>query len=248
MAILWEETRDGVRYEVRSAGASRRLYTDGVFHSSFNPQQPVTGGVWDLLTLSAFLVPEEKLRRVLLLGVGGGTVIRQLHGLFPDVHVTGVDLNAAHLDIARRFFEVGDRNVDLHCADAVRWLERNRERYDLVIDDLFGGAGGEPDRAVKLTTRWCQRLMRHLEPHGVLAVNCVSPAELSRAALVTESEFQAALPTRFRLRTARDENAVGLFARSVIEPDELRHRLLAVPGWNPNHRSTRLKYTLRRLG
>ena len=45
MAILWQKIIKNTQYEVRSAGQTRRLYTDGVFHSQFNPQRAITGGV-----------------------------------------------------------------------------------------------------------------------------------------------------------------------------------------------------------
>src|SRR5690606_1943682 len=78
MALIWSKRHGNVKYEVRSAGNTRRLYSNGVFHSSYNPSRAITGGVWDLLMMPAFLYPPGAIRRVLLLGVGGGTVIRQL--------------------------------------------------------------------------------------------------------------------------------------------------------------------------
>ena len=76
MALLWSEQDGDSRYEVRSAGNTRRLYTNGVFHSQYNPNNPVTGSVWDLLLLPAFFLPPGRPRRVLVLGVGGGENIR----------------------------------------------------------------------------------------------------------------------------------------------------------------------------
>ena len=51
MAVLFEKVANGRVYQVRSAGNSRRLYTDGVFHSQYNPNHIITGSVWDLLFL-----------------------------------------------------------------------------------------------------------------------------------------------------------------------------------------------------
>ncbi|WP_455217906.1 hypothetical protein, partial [Kaarinaea lacus] len=79
MAIVWHKKISGTCYEVRKAGNSIRLYTDGVFHSQYNPHRPVTGSVWDLLMLPAFFTNIDKISRVLVLGVGGGSVIQLLH-------------------------------------------------------------------------------------------------------------------------------------------------------------------------
>ena len=56
MSIVWEQVQGGTRYQVRRAGGSLRLYTNGVLHSQYNAARPLTGSVWDLLTVPAFLL------------------------------------------------------------------------------------------------------------------------------------------------------------------------------------------------
>ena len=107
MAILWQKQQAGVLYEVRIAGNSRRLYTDGVFHSQYNPNTPVTGSVWDLLMLPAFFYPPNTIKRILVLGVGGGTIIQLLKRFVNPETITGVELNPVHLYVAKRFFKLG---------------------------------------------------------------------------------------------------------------------------------------------
>ena len=73
MALIWETEQDGVRYEVRRAGQTLRLYANGVQHSEFHPKRLLTGSVWDLLWLPALLHEPARFRRVLVLGLGGGS-------------------------------------------------------------------------------------------------------------------------------------------------------------------------------
>src|SRR5690606_38618268 len=156
MALIWSKRHGNVNYEVRSAGNTRRLYSNGVFHSSYNPSRAITGGVWDLLMMPAFLYPPGAIRRVLLLGVGGGTVIRQLQAFVRPREIVAVDLDPVHLDVARRFFGVRGEDARLVHADAREWLDADDSRYDLVIDDLFGERDGEPVRAVTADAAWCR--------------------------------------------------------------------------------------------
>ena len=79
MSILWQKTAGQDRYEVRSAGRSLRLYRNGVLHTQYNPSRPIGGNLWDLLLDPAFFRSPEAIRRVLVLGVGGGAVIRLLN-------------------------------------------------------------------------------------------------------------------------------------------------------------------------
>ena len=76
MAIIWQKkVRDNL-YEVRSAGKSRRLYKNGVCHSQYNPGSIMTGSIWDLLLLPACYQTGVNYKKILVLGVGGGAVIR----------------------------------------------------------------------------------------------------------------------------------------------------------------------------
>ena len=151
MAILFEQTRNGRCYQVRSAGRTRRLYTDGVFHSQYNPGHGVTGSVWDLLFLPSQFYEPGQLKRVLVLGVGGGAVIHMLNRYVAPDAIVGVELSELHLQLARRYFGLDYANVQLLQADAVRWmLEYEGPPFDLIIDDLYFEEGGEPQRPVQL--------------------------------------------------------------------------------------------------
>jgi len=248
MALLWQRTVGDTRYEVRSAGRTRRLYSNGVFHSQFNPRRPLTGNLWDLLFLPAFFREPGSIRRVLVLGVGGGAVIRQLrHFVQPD-HIVGVDIDAVHLSVARRFFGVRGADVELVRADASRWLAAWRgPGFDMIIDDLFGGSDGEPQRAVPLDGGWARTLLRHLRPQGMLVANFISTAELKRCALCRTPSLRRRVPAVFSLKTPQNENSVGVFLRFAATSGDLRRRLAATPGLRPAAGGSRLRYQIRRI-
>ena len=104
MAVVWQQKKQSVLYQVRSAGKTLRLYTDGVLHSQYNPTQPVTGHAWDWLMLPAFFYPEDSIKRVLVLGVGGGTVIHQLNHFIQPDEIVGVEMSKTHFSVGKRFF------------------------------------------------------------------------------------------------------------------------------------------------
>lgn len=247
LALLWYKQNGDTRYEVRTAGNSLRLYTNGVFHSQYNPLQPVSGSLWDLLMLPAFFAPQT-VRRVLLLGVGGGAVIRQLnHFLSPEVLV-GIELNPVHLDVARDYFGVAAANVTLHEADALRWVRQyHGPPFDLIIDDLYGDAGGEPQRAVAADGRWFRQLDKLLAPGGTLVFNFVSAAELKACAWFQDAPLRERYTAAFRLTAPQYQNAVGVFLRRPATTGQLREQLAAYPALDPSRRSCRLKYRIRTL-
>ncbi|RMG29137.1 MAG: methyltransferase domain-containing protein [Gammaproteobacteria bacterium] len=245
MALLWSLTRDGVHYEVRGAGRTRRLYTDGVFHSQYHPQRPVTGGVWDLLFLPVFMLPDPRRARCLVLGVGGGAVLRLLARHAGTPALTGVELDPVHLQVARRFF--GVEAARLVRADARDYVRTARPgRWDLVVDDLFAGHAGDPVRSVRADAGWCRALARLLGPEGVLVMNFGSEAELHACGCIQAPALQRRFPSAFRLTLPGYENAVGVFCRRSLTPRRLRARLAAVPSLRLGRRGG-LHYRIRTL-
>lgn len=247
MALIWYRQEGDTRYEVRSAGRTRRLYTNGVFHSQYNPDRPVTGSVWDLLMLPAFFDP-ARMRRVLVLGVGGGAVLRQLNHFLAPEAIVGVELNPIHLEVAREHFGVEAENVTLHQADALHWIRRYRgPRFDLIIEDLFSDAGGDPQRVVAADAAWMRRLIKRLTPNGALVINFGSEEELKGAAWFESAALRETFPAAFRLTTPLYENVIGAFLRRPVETAVLRRNLACWPELDPAKRGCRLNYSLRRL-
>ncbi len=236
MAILWQKIIGTTRYEVRSAGATRRLYENGILHTQYNPNKVLTGSVWDLLSLPAFFFDTPP-RRVLVLGVGGGAVIRQLQHFFPDIHIDAIELNPLHIQLGKKYFGLGGKQLHLHLDDAVRWLhEYEGERFDLIIDDLFAEVAGEPQRAVALDAKWFKTLLERLSPRGALVANCADAGELRACAWYTHKGVRKPVKSAFRLMHPRCENAVGVFLKFEARSEGLRQRLVMPP-----------QYSIRRL-
>ncbi|WP_334078998.1 spermidine synthase [Microbulbifer sp. M83] len=249
MALVWERHLEGNHYQVRSHGASVRLYTNGVFHSQWNPRDPLKGSLWELLLLPAFFRDARQLRSVLVLGVGGGAVIRLLQRFVGPERIVGVDLDPVHLDVARNYFGAGSGTgqIELVCADAREFMADTTSRasqYDLVIDDLFGHIDGEARRTVPVDPAWCHRLLGSLSPAGVLVGNFGSRREMLASGWrspgirrVLQGSWSAELPGY--------ENCVLAVSRAPLSRAELVAR--APAAINPASASNRLHCKLGRL-
>ena len=230
MAVLWTRRVNGVHYEVRGAGRTRRLYTNGVCHSEFNPAKVVTGSVWDLLFIPAFFHARSAIRRVLVLGVGGGATLLQLQHLLGPDRIVGVDSDPVHLEIAARFFGAQSGGISLKRGDARGWLERYRGApFDLIIEDLFIDQGREPVRPVRVDRDWGRLLLRHLSEDGTLVVNFASSQELRGCALNTDRTLASGLAAAFQLTTVYLDNAIGAFLRRPATSAALRSNLRSHP-------------------
>jgi len=248
MSLIWSKKVSGVQYEVRSAGSSMRLYTDGVFHSQYNPKQKLTGHVWDLLMIPAFFYPKNTIKRVLVLGVGGGAAIHMLRYFISPDEILGVELNPVHLSVARRFFNLKHKSIKLIEADAITWLENYRgEKFDMIIDDLFTEQDGEPVSVVNANGKWFSCMLKHLSESGVIVRNFVSRDELLDSAGINTQYISKKFRSVFQLSNNLNENFVGVYSRADLNSRQLRKNLIETPKLNPSLKTSRLKYKIRKL-
>ena len=241
MALVWEKRVGGCHYQVRSHGASVRLFSNGVFHSQWNPRDPLKGSLWELLLVPAFFRPPAQVRSVLLLGVGGGALIRLLQRFVRPQRIVGVDLDPVHLQVARRHF--GVRDATLVCADARDYVASlqipgKKESFDLVIDDLFGHVGGEARRAVPADSAWCRNLLDLVADTGVLVANFGDRREFLASGW-RAPELRSELKGGWTASLPTYENCIFTASRSALSMETLQRE--APAAINPQNPSRRLK-------
>lgn len=223
MTLLWEHSDQSTHYSVRSAGESVRLYTNGVFHTQFNPRRPFSGGVWDCLSLPSIYRCASKQKRALVLGLGGGAVVRQLHLLLPDVHITAIEIDAVHIQIARRWFGITDSMATVIESDAVDWLESYEGLgFDYIVDDLFGHLDKEVKRARQLDKKWLGHLSRNLNSEGTLVCNCDSMRELTSS---LASYRGLGFVDAHSWQQPNYDNAIGVFLKEPVGSRAWLHNL-----------------------
>ncbi|MFA7444768.1 MAG: methyltransferase domain-containing protein [Flavobacteriaceae bacterium] len=80
-----------------------------------------------------------KMEHILVLGVAGGSVIKTLtEEIGFKGKVTGVEIDKNIIEIANRFFRLDQiENLNLIIDDAFEFVLKTREKYDLIIIDIF---------------------------------------------------------------------------------------------------------------
>lgn len=247
MAVIFSRQHNGHLYEVRSAGKTRRLYTDGVFHSQYHPDHAVTGSVWDLLFLPSLLAEPGVIKRVLVLGVGGGAVIHMLNRFVQPDLIVGVELSQIHLQIARQHFDLRYRNLELVHADAIDWLINYAgEPFDLIIDDLYFEDDGQPTRAIAADASWLDILMEHLSDDGMLVLNFVSQQEWRKSAYFSEDFVRERFATALRFTTPTCHNVVAALLPGQATVAQLRQRMQTFAELDERKSTCRLRYRVSR--
>lgn len=176
MAVIYSKQTQDTLYQVRTAGNSIRLYSNGVLHSQYNPLHPISGAIWDLLLLPAFLInPAPK--KILLLGLGGGTLVHLIREFFPDATISCIEIDKQHIHIAKTFFKIPKKKVTLIHGDAYEELSNLDEKFDWIIDDVFQHVNNEPERAGD-RFQWLNTYQHNLTKQGLLSLNVIGKKQL----------------------------------------------------------------------
>jgi spermidine synthase len=124
---------------------------------------------------ASFLIRPEP-ERVVLIGLGGGSMVRFLARHFPAIDVTAVELDQAVVDAARDYFGVVETpHLHVVTADGFAFFAATDDRWDVIYMDAFVEPSNQTDDAgVPLrmqTVAFLRRLRAHLRDDGLFVVN-----------------------------------------------------------------------------
>ena len=184
--------RDGTRTEL--------ILNEGqAIHSIYDSSSLLTGGPWDDFMLGTYFRPaattEPHPRRVAILGLAGGTEARQITAAYgSSVNITWVELDPAILNVAYRYFHLGEGNVHPVVQDARYWLATQAGKYDLIAMDAYQ----QPYIPFHLTTKeFFQLAADHLTSDGTVVVNAGRTATDYRLVDALASTMAAVFPSVF---------------------------------------------------
>lgn len=158
---------------VRRTGERVDLEVEGATFATWHPRHLLTGYSWDALTAGCLLRAGGPPRSVLVLGLGGGTVVRQLRRLVPDVRLVGVEIDQGVVDLARRHMRFDELDVEVVVGDAYEYLAKAKERFDAVVDDLYLTGPDDVMRARAPAGDTLQLIRGRIAEGGVLVANLI---------------------------------------------------------------------------
>lgn len=124
--------------------------------------------------LSYLFRPKQE--KVLIVGLGGGSMVHFLKHYDPNVKVDVVEIDPAIVKIADKYFGVkSGGNVTIITQDAFEYLKTTESRYDAIYMDAFlKPAAGTDTSGVPLhlkTVQFYKEVQKKLTPSGLVAFN-----------------------------------------------------------------------------
>jgi spermidine synthase len=130
----------------------------------------------------------NNIRNILILGLGGGSVIQTIRETFKsDALIVAVDKDPKIIDIAINEFNINRfQNVNIIQADALSYTENANDTFDLIIVDIFIG-----DTIPKIFTeiQFINQIANHLNRDGKLIFNTMRNTIQSEIINQIKNEF-----------------------------------------------------------
>jgi spermidine synthase len=187
-------------------GPRRFLHFDfGAIQSVMELSNPVRLALPYTRKMMAFLLFNGAPRRILLLGLGGGSIAKFLYANLPESSLTAVEVNE-HVIALRDEFNVpaDDHRFRVINADGAAYLSRIRQGKDVILADACDRTG----TAAQLdSVEFYRRARRKLSAGGVFAVNlCGSSLTIDAHLSKIREAFYGAVLT---LPVRKDGNVIA---------------------------------------
>ena len=138
-----------------------------------------------VMTSASILYPQTP-KKILMIGLGGGSLSTYYGRAMPDVVIDTVELDQRVIDVAKEFFALREtKRVRYIAADGRVFLHRSKDRYDLILLDAYRG-GYVPFHL--LTREFYTLVKNRLAPGGAAAFNVHDGTKLYHSTVRTLSE------------------------------------------------------------
>lgn len=196
-------------------GRVRRLYfTLRYLQSEMRLKDPQHLELAYTRKMMAFLLFHPNPKRILVIGLGGGSLAKFCHRHLPRARITAVEIDPTVIAMGAQFGVTADERLAIHQADAADFLPATQADTDVLLLDAFDRDGIAPSLS---NPAFFEAARRRLRPNGLLVANLAGAEENWRPHL---GMLRAAFDERVILvRVAGDDNHIAFaFTDTAFPP------------------------------
>lgn len=194
-------------------------------------------------------------RRILIIGLGGGSIPLTFSDLLPHAVIDVVEIDDAVVDVAKEFFFFEETdNMRVFVDDGRPFIKRagiRGETYDYIVLDAFSG-DYIPEHM--LTLEFLEEVKRIMSPEAVLVANTFSTSRLYDHESVT---YQRAFTEFYNFQLPSSGNRIIITRLDTLPPrgelvSEARHLYVSLEKYGiplldyPRRLSTRVNWDMSR--
>ncbi|GAA5138043.1 spermidine synthase [Thalassotalea piscium] len=166
------------------------------------------------LLFSGLLVLDKAPERVLIIGLGGGTMSNSIHQLYPNAIIENIEIDPAVLKVARQYFGfIENERISSKVADGRIYIKRaaiKNQQYDWIILDAFNGDYIPEHLLSQEFLKECKDL---LTSGGILTSNTFSVSKLYDHESAT---YKSVFGDFFNVRNGKNSNRVILTSNQPL--------------------------------
>lgn len=200
--LIHQEYRNNHLVEIRDSGQYRSLYfASSILQSRMSLPTPHTLVLSYTQYMLLALLIQPKPTKILIVGVGSGSLIRFFHHYFPQCYIDAVDYSQHIIDVARGYFQLPvNKKIIIHCRDGYQFLKNcSKSDYDLILVDAFDDQGMAP---TIYSDQFFHLCAANLSQNGVVSCNTWSSdgKQLQKIKNILANHFasQLSLPVQRR--------------------------------------------------
>jgi spermidine synthase len=175
--IAWAKTilqKDTFYHRIRieEDDEARYMYFDRTLQSAMNLKDPTALRlIYSRYTSLGFTFrPDAK--KMLLIGLGGGSIPKKLNKEFPNLEIDAVEIDPEVIKMAKDHFNVREsKNLRLHAQDGRLFLTRTQNQYDIIMLDAYFTDAMPFHLATK---QFFELAQKKLTSNGVVVANLIS--------------------------------------------------------------------------
>ncbi|MBS0417794.1 MAG: fused MFS/spermidine synthase [Proteobacteria bacterium] len=187
---------------------TRHLFFDSnAVQSSMRLAEPDTLITAYARKMMAFLLFNRAPRHILLIGLGGGSLVKFCHRNLPGTRLTVVEIDPKIIQLRERFqIPPDDQRLHVVCEDGSEFVRHAECTADVLLIDAFDRSGVAPSLA---SEEFYARAFRCLAPNGMLVMNLAG----QRTRYATHIQHvRGACPGPVLLVPVKDDGNVLIFA------------------------------------
>lgn len=186
------------------------------------------------------LIWTPKAKRMLMIGLGGGSTQRAYNHYYPDIQVDTVELDPMVASVAKRFFGIKESpKLKIHIGDGRVYLKKNKgPEYDIILLDAYTSHRTGSFIPYHLATKEFFTLAsKNLNENGVLGYNVIGTYDGWRADNVGSlyQTLKAVFPNVYHFPSAETRNIVFVATKekAALTTESLRAKYSALLKMHP---------------
>jgi spermidine synthase len=173
--------------------------------------------------LMASLLFNTQPKRILIIGLGGGTMSNTLAQLYPQSDIDNIEIDPAVIKVARDYFGFLESDkIKTYAQDGRIFIKRallKKESYDWIILDAFNG-DYIPEHL--MTKEFLQEAKALLSDNGILSANTFS---LSKLYAHESATYKAVFGDFYQVTNSANSNRIIVVSKNVFSNNRINNSL-----------------------